>query len=337
MTFFRPGRLRSLAVFLVLSGIGLFAQQQTPPTQPPASGQPPQQGPPQTPPQQKKANPFETVPQAVEPAAPKPEAPKLGIETQGTSDRPPSDTVEAIEFRGARRVPQDTLRAMIITKKGDPYDEEALHRDYMALWNTGRFDDITLYRESGKTGWIVRFVVVERRIVRSIKYDGLKSITQSEILDRFKERKVGLSVESQYDPNKIQRARNVLQDYLAERGRQFATVDAQLRQVPPSSLEVIFKVNEGPKVKVGEITFKGNEVFNALTLRRAMKNLRPIGIPNSIFFENLFAKTYDSTKLEEDPPAWLNRKSSRTDFRRRWSWESLSAVDSSWRVEGSRR
>ena len=31
-----------------------------------------------------------------------------------------------------------------------------------------------------------------------------------------------------------------------------------------------------------------------------MKNLRPIGIPHSIFFENLFAKTYDSTKLEED-------------------------------------
>jgi len=142
--------------------------------------------------------------------------------------------------------------------------------------------------------------MAERRVIRSIKYDGNKSITNSEILDRFKERKVGLSVESQYDPNKIQRARNVLQEYLAERGRQFATVEPELRQVPPSSLEVIFKVNEGPKVKVGELTFKGNEVFNALTIRRAMKNLRPIGIPQSIFFENLFAKTYDSTKLEED-------------------------------------
>ena len=31
-----------------------------------------------------------------------------------------------------------------------------------------------------------------------------------------------------------------------------------------------------------------------------MKNLRPIGLPKSIFFENIFAKTYDSTKLEED-------------------------------------
>ena len=31
-----------------------------------------------------------------------------------------------------------------------------------------------------------------------------------------------------------------------------------------------------------------------------MKNLRPIGIPHSIFLENMFARTYDATKLDED-------------------------------------
>ncbi len=31
-----------------------------------------------------------------------------------------------------------------------------------------------------------------------------------------------------------------------------------------------------------------------------MKNLKPIGIPHSIFLENLFSKTYDASKLEED-------------------------------------
>ena len=31
-----------------------------------------------------------------------------------------------------------------------------------------------------------------------------------------------------------------------------------------------------------------------------MKNLKPIGIPYSIIFEDLFAQTYDSSKLEED-------------------------------------
>src|SRR5260370_12644128 len=104
-----------------------------------------------------------------------------------------------------------------------------------------------------------------------------------EMVDRFRECTVGLSAGSQYDRNKIQRARNVLQEYLAERGRQFATVEPEVRQVPPSSLEVVFKVDEGPKVKVGEINFQGNDHYSPRIIKRAMKNLHPVGIPYSIF------------------------------------------------------
>jgi hypothetical protein len=68
-------------------------------------------------------------------------------------------------------------------------------------------------------------------------------------------------------------------------------VEPELRQVPPSSLELTFKVNEGPKVKVGEITFDGNNHFKpAWWSRRSMKNLHGIGIPYSIFFEDLFCQ-----------------------------------------------
>src|SRR5262249_18555010 len=35
-------------------------------------------------------------------------------------------------------------------------------------------------------------------------------------------------------------------------------------------------------------------------LTAAMKNLHPIGIPNSIFLESIFSKTFDASKLEED-------------------------------------
>ena len=35
-----------------------------------------------------------------------------------------------------------------------------------------------------------------------------------------------------------------------------------MRQIPPSSLEVTFNVNEGPKVKVGEIKVLGNDVMS---------------------------------------------------------------------------
>ena len=205
--------------------------------------------------------------------------------------QPAGQVIEGIEFRGARRVPQDTLRALISTKKGDIYNEDDLHRDFMALWNSGRFDDIRLETEPGTAGGIiVRFVVTERRVVRSIKYEGIKSVTVSEILDRFKERKVGLSVESQYDPNKVQRAAVVIKEYLAERGRQFATVEPEVRQIPPSSLEVVFNVDEGPKVKVGKIDIVGNQAFSQREVIRAMKNTHAYGIPHSILFENIFAR-----------------------------------------------
>jgi outer membrane protein insertion porin family len=261
---------------------------------------------PQTPPPAKKANPFESVPSSdpAKPAAqPAPDQAKPQLEAPKPVAEPKpafEDVVEAIEFRGSRRVPQDTLRALTFTKKGDKYDPETLNRDFMALWNTGRFDDLRLEREQGASGWILRWVVTERRQVRSIKYEGAKSVTVSEILDRFKDRRVGLQVESQYDPNRVQRAANVLREFLAERGRQFAKVEPQVRQIPPSSLEVVFNVDEGPKVKVGKITIEGNQVFSDRVVRRAMKNLKPVGIPRSILFENLFAKTYDITKLEED-------------------------------------
>src|SRR5215469_4871322 len=301
----RPGSLRALIVCLcLLSPAGLLEAQQTtqPAPQPPPPQQPkpqnpfepvpqapqeakppaPQEAKPQAPQPAKPQNPFETVPQA--PEQPKPEAPKAEVQTV-SPDRPPEDIIEAVDFRGSRRVPQDTLRAMIFTKPGDRYDEDGLHRDFMVLWNTGRFDDIRMEREAGQKGWIVRYVLVERRIVRAIKYDGLKSIQQSEILDRFKERKVGLSVESQYDPNKVQHAKNVLLDYLAERGRQCATVEPEIHQVPPSSLEITFKVDEGPKVKVHDIEFEGDHVFSHRVLLRAMKALHPIGVPHSIVLE----------------------------------------------------
>jgi outer membrane protein insertion porin family len=271
------------------------AQNPPPPNPPQSSSQqaPPQQQPQQKPPQQQ--NPFENVPQAPE----KPTPPSNIQEAQPA--KMGENIIEAVEFRGQHRVPQDTLRALIYTKKGDVYDEEAIHRDFIALWNTGRFDDLRIEKEKGPSGGIIlRFIVTERRTVHTIDYTGNKSITKSEILDRFKDRKVNLSPESQFDPGKVQRAKNVLQEYLAERGHQYATVTPQIRQVPPGGVDITFAIDEGPKVKVGHIVIQGNQAFSSREVIRAMKNLKPIGIPHSILFENLFARTYDSTKLDED-------------------------------------
>ena len=188
----------------------------------------------------------------------------------------------------------------MFTKPGDVYDQAALERDFNALWNTGYFDDLRIEREQTDKGWIIHIYVKEKPTIREIKYDGLNSVTQSDVLDKFKERKVGLSQESQYDPTRVKKAEVVIKELLAAHGRQFATIRTEVRQIPPAAVAITFVVKEGPKVKVGRIIFEGNKNLPGRELRSAMKNLKPIGIPKSIFLENLFAKTFDSTKLEED-------------------------------------
>jgi len=208
--------------------------------------------------------------------------------------------VEDIRIHGNRRIPAETIRARMFTHAGDVYDPAGVERDFSALWNSGYFDDLRIEREEGAKGLILHVYVKEKPTIREIRYLGLTAVSQSEVLDKFKELKVGLTQESPFDPTRVKRAEVVLKEILAAHGHKFATVTTEIRQIPPAAVSITFTIKEGPKVKVGKIKFEGNKKVSSEYLRSAMKNLKPIGIPHSIILENLISRTYDATKLSED-------------------------------------
>ncbi len=220
--------------------------------------------------------------------------------TAGTAVAQQSETIDSIRVIGNRRIPKETVLARLFTHVGDTYDPISIERDFNSLWNTSYFDNLRIEREDTEKGIILNVFVVEKPTIREINYKGNNSVSTSDILDRFKKEKVGLSVESQYNPAKIKRAETVIKELLSEHGHQFATIKTEVKTIPPASVQINFNIKEGPTVKVGQIRFTGNEHISSLILRRSMKNLKPIGIPYSIIFENLFSQTFDATKLEED-------------------------------------
>src|SRR5690348_2833346 len=128
MKFTRPGCLRTLVVWL-LGFLPLLTQ---PVLVKPASAQqnPPQQNQTPPPPAQPKPNPnnpFENVPE-VAPPKPQPEAPKPAA-PGANAERPPTDNVETVEFRGLHRMPESMMKATIATKPGEPFDQETIYRD----------------------------------------------------------------------------------------------------------------------------------------------------------------------------------------------------------------
>jgi outer membrane protein insertion porin family len=224
--------------------------------------------------------------------------------TPGASTAPQSsqgvETLCQPQVIGNRRIPKESVLSRLFSRQNDLYDPLVVERDFNSLWNTGYFQDVQIERvDSPKCVQLVIYVR-EKPTIREINYTGLNAVTQSDVLERFKKAKVPLSVESQYDATKVARAVTVLKDLLAEHGHQFSVITPEIKTIPPASVAITFKIKEGPTVKVGKIAFQGNTSLSDRTLRTAMRNLKPIGIPHSIILENLFARTFDASKLDED-------------------------------------
>jgi outer membrane protein insertion porin family len=234
----------------------------------------------------------------------------LSSAAQGDPSAPPRPQEQAqpfiqrIEFANNRRIRSDVLRARIFSRENDVYNPAALDRDYHALWNTGYFDDVQLSVEDSPdkpNGKIIIFTVIERPTIRRIVYKGNKSITESDILDRYRDRKVGLTQDSPFDPTKVKKAEVVLRDLLAEHGRQFATVKATFERIQATNSVILtFNIEEGAKVKVGKITIIGNHAFSARRIIRSMRHSRPYGLDAKLFVINVMSKTFDQAKLDED-------------------------------------
>jgi outer membrane protein insertion porin family len=213
------------------------------------------------------------------------------------AQQPVPAKVERIDVRGNRRIPLDTVRASIIqTREGEAYDESNIEADLRSLYKTNFFENIEIQEDDGNIGKIITFVVKEKPLIRSIEYSGNKSFTESSILDAFKEKKVGLTVDSQYDPSKIRAAERVLKDLMVLNGKPLGTVRSEIEDIPPVHVRVRFVLDEGASVKIGLIRFTGDRIFSDGQLRRALK----LSKERNVFTMVKGADKYDKAKLEYD-------------------------------------
>src|SRR5499427_5066598 len=207
-----------------------------------------------------------------------------------------ANRVEQVRIANNRRIPKDTILYQLQTKAGDRLNPEIIRADVKRLYAQGHFDDIRVEEEDGKTGKIITFFVVEKKTIRSVKYEGLNSITNSEVLEKLRDKKASISQESTYDPSKIKKAETIIKMMLAEKGHQDATSEATTEDIPPNSIALTFKVNEGPKIRIQQIDIKGNKVFSEGQLKKSMKLIKEAG-PLTVFNSK---DTYFDLKLADD-------------------------------------
>jgi outer membrane protein insertion porin family len=194
----------------------------------------------------------------------------LGWEAMAQSQTP-IERIEDIRIVGNRRIQESTIRYYIQSKTNDIYNPDLVRRDYRTILNTNFFQDASVKVRKGETGVVVVFEVRERPLVRNITYEGIKSFKESDVLEKFRDLKVGITKDSPFDDARIPQARRALKLLMDLNGRPLGRVEVETEAVGAAAVNLIFKIDEGPKVRIGEINFEGNTVLSEDDLRDSLE------------------------------------------------------------------
>ncbi len=160
------------------------------------------------------------------------------------------------------------------------------------LWQQGLFSDVRITVQKTVSDTVFLDILLqERPRISSVKYNGIKN---SELQDLVE--KLNLPVGSQVTAYLLNTAKKILVDHFVEKGYLNTTVEFVQKDDPDQPNNVVLSVNvdKKEKVKIGEITFNGNEFFADSKLRRQLKGTKK---KNLNFFR---VSKYISGKFSDD-------------------------------------
>ncbi|HUP48925.1 MAG TPA: outer membrane protein assembly factor BamA [Thermoanaerobaculia bacterium] len=208
-----------------------------------------------------------------------------------------AEIVERFEAVGNVSVASDTVRVYLGVVPGEPYDPEALRRNFLNLWQTGLFDDIRLEAEQGQTGVIVRAIVTERPRIGSVEFRGNKELTSAKINEALERERIDLHVGSTIEQTLVRRAAETIRRAYSEGGFEGVSVGTSIEPMAdPADRKIIFHISEGMKARVAEIEFTGNTVFSDRVLRSVMKEVKEHAVVSWVRKKNLFIPS----RMDED-------------------------------------
>lgn len=206
----------------------------------------------------------------------------LAVPTSTSAQQPTQQrTVEDVQVIGNRRLRREDILYYVQVRPGDTFSEAQIQRDLQTILSLLFFDKVQsrVYTEEGpRGGVVVIFEVKELPIIRDLQFEGLHSVAESDLLKAFRERRVGVSKESVYDPVKARNAVRVIKELLAEGGHPNATVEQRREDISQTSIGLTFVINEGERVRVMDIQFEGNQIFSDKALRSQMKYVKEAGL-----------------------------------------------------------
>jgi outer membrane protein insertion porin family len=191
------------------------------------------------------------------------------------------------------------------------------------FWDQGLFADVKITARKIEAGKIYLDIYLKEqpRLSRMI-IDGLKKGETEDLMESLNVR-----TGSQVTVDLLNNTERLIKAHFIEKG--FFDTRVAITQVPdtlrPNSVRLFVNVDKGPRIKIDDIVFEGNEVFPDKRLRRVLKNTKKVNI--NIFKASKFIKD----QYKEDKQSLI------TFYNENGYRDAKILGDSMTRVEGENR
>lgn len=159
--------------------------------------------------------------------------------------------IEGVEISGANRIDPSAVKTQLKSTFGR-VTEPLISEDVRSIYRTGFFDQVTAELDSSGGRNILRYLVVEKPVVRKVFVKGNKDVSEKDLADviKFDGRKF-------LDKAKIDAVKKSAISYFETQGFYEATISHSVAAAGNNEVDVTFSVSEGPRYRIESVDFNG--------------------------------------------------------------------------------
>ena len=176
-----------------------------------------------------------------------------------------------VKVTGSASITEEIVRANMSLREGAPYDVTLIDRDIRSLYRTQLFERIEVQRVPVDANQIdLIFSVWPKMRIGAVRFEGNDKISTRRLEEETLSQKTGI-----LDERLVKDDADKILEHYRKSGFSQARVDYTIDRDPVSGFgSVVFKIDEGNKVRIARIEFVGNEQMKSSALRKKMETRR---------------------------------------------------------------
>jgi len=214
-----------------------------------------------------------------------PDARHFARESDRTRNIEEVHIVDSLEFLGLRHISPEAVKAQLSLRQGDRFDGSKLEHDVRTLGRLGWFAAIRVEEISEtlpnpqepteQKGIGLAYYFQEEPILSRVEYSGTRLLSTNQIEKLLEEKKLSPGFGKPADSAALQQEAEAIRSALNELGHPEASVQALRQSHENGTVNILFKITDGPHLPVRQIHFEGDPGVSQKLLRAQMQSIAP--------------------------------------------------------------